>query len=97
MDFLFQLQLLRQPNHCWNLCLHRYSMRGDLMGSNLPNNLFYKSLKSSIDKASKKLETMKTDSNPSKLNLKKSKTKKIDHVKSNLKDQPRSLPLQVQI
>ncbi|THG05894.1 hypothetical protein TEA_022222 [Camellia sinensis var. sinensis] len=43
----------------------------------------YKSIKFSIDKASKKLKTMKTDSNPSKLNLKKSKTKKIHRVESN--------------
>ncbi|KAE8701672.1 Detected protein of unknown function [Hibiscus syriacus] len=42
----------------------------------------YKSLKSSIDKAAKKLETMKTDQNPNKLSTKKSKTKKIDRVES---------------
>ncbi|GMP87100.1 hypothetical protein CsSME_00039627 [Camellia sinensis var. sinensis] len=53
----------------------------------------YKSLKSSIDKASKKLETMKTDSNPSKLSLKKSKTKKIDRVESSLKESSRDLSL----
>ncbi|KAL6955203.1 hypothetical protein U1Q18_007642 [Sarracenia purpurea var. burkii] len=53
----------------------------------------YKSLKSSIDKASKKLETMKTDSNPSKLNLKKSKTKKIDRVETSLKESSRDLSL----
>ncbi|XP_047319144.1 calcium load-activated calcium channel-like [Impatiens glandulifera] len=54
----------------------------------------YKSLKSSIDKASKKLETMKTDSTPSsKLNLKKSKTKKIDRVESTIKESSRDLSL----
>ncbi|KAE9455974.1 hypothetical protein C3L33_12124, partial [Rhododendron williamsianum] len=56
----------------------------------------YKSLKSSIDKASKKLETMKTDTptNPSsKPLLKKSKTKKIDRVESSLKESSRDLSL----
>ncbi|XAR68626.1 hypothetical protein NMG60_11003817 [Bertholletia excelsa] len=53
----------------------------------------YKSLKSSIDKASKKLETMKTDSNPSKLSVKKSKTKKIDRVETSLKESSRDLSL----
>ncbi|KAF7146710.1 hypothetical protein RHSIM_Rhsim04G0093900 [Rhododendron simsii] len=56
----------------------------------------YKSLKSSIDKASKKLETMKTDTptNPSSKPLpKKSKTKKIDRVESSLKESSRDLSL----
>ncbi|XP_059668537.1 uncharacterized protein LOC132313670 [Cornus florida] len=53
----------------------------------------YKSLKSSIDKASKKLETMKTDSNPTKLTVKKSKTKKIDRVETSLKESSRDLSL----
>jgi uncharacterized membrane protein (DUF106 family) len=64
----------------------------------------YKSLKSSIDKASKKLETMKTDnsssssssaipSSSSKPLLKKSKTKKIDRVESSLKESSRDLSL----
>ncbi|KAJ0088286.1 hypothetical protein Patl1_32924 [Pistacia atlantica] len=52
----------------------------------------YKSLKSSIDKASKKLETMKTD-NPTKISLKKSKTKKIDRVETSLKESSRDLSL----
>ncbi|WCJ34050.1 Calcium load-activated calcium channel [Euphorbia peplus] len=47
----------------------------------------YKSLKSSIDKASKKLETMKT------VTIKKSKTKKIDRVESSLKESSRDLSL----
>ncbi|KAF5737362.1 transmembrane and coiled-coil domain-containing protein 1 [Tripterygium wilfordii] len=51
----------------------------------------YKSLKSSIDKASKKLETMKTD--PNKIITKKSKTKKIDRVETSLKDASRDLSL----
>ncbi|MBA0587874.1 hypothetical protein Gorai_000995 [Gossypium raimondii] len=53
----------------------------------------YKSLKSSIDKAAKKLETMKTDQNPSKLSTKKSKTKKIDRVETSLKESSRDLSL----
>ncbi|RAL38131.1 hypothetical protein DM860_000825 [Cuscuta australis] len=51
----------------------------------------YKSLKSSIDKASKKLETMRTlesSSNPNK-----SKTKKIDRVETTLKESSRDLSL----
>uniref|UniRef100_A0A5B7B4Y7 Calcium load-activated calcium channel n=1 Tax=Davidia involucrata TaxID=16924 RepID=A0A5B7B4Y7_DAVIN len=53
----------------------------------------YKSLKSSIDKASKKLETMKTDSTAIKLTLKKAKTKKIDRVETSLKESSRDLSL----
>lgn len=53
----------------------------------------YKSLKSSIDKASKKLETMKTDNPSSKLTIKKSKTKKIDRVETSLKESSRDLSL----
>ncbi|XP_017608161.1 uncharacterized protein LOC108454267 [Gossypium arboreum] len=53
----------------------------------------YKSLKSSIDKAAKKLEIMKTDQNPSKLSTKKSKTKKIDRVETSLKESSRDLSL----
>ncbi|KAA8518316.1 hypothetical protein F0562_015801 [Nyssa sinensis] len=53
----------------------------------------YKSLKSSIDKASKKLETMKTDTSATKINLKKSKTKKIDRVETSLKESSRDLSL----
>ncbi|CAH9063341.1 unnamed protein product [Cuscuta europaea] len=56
----------------------------------------YKSLKSSIDKASKKLETMKTleSSNPAALlTSKKSKTKKIDRVETSLKESSRDLSL----
>ncbi|KAI3706529.1 hypothetical protein L6452_24332 [Arctium lappa] len=49
----------------------------------------YKSLKSAIDKASKKLETMKTDSTA----LRKSKTKKIDRVETSLKESSRDLSL----
>ncbi|KAE8125317.1 hypothetical protein FH972_020141 [Carpinus fangiana] len=52
----------------------------------------YKSLRSSIDKAAKKLETMKTDSSSAKL-AKKSKTKKIDRVESSLKESSRDLSL----
>ncbi|KAK3019119.1 hypothetical protein RJ639_045336 [Escallonia herrerae] len=52
----------------------------------------YKSLKSTIDKASKKLETMKTTTEPS-LATKKSKTKKIDRVESSLKESSRDLSL----
>ncbi|XP_065857462.1 uncharacterized protein [Euphorbia lathyris] len=51
----------------------------------------YKSLKSSIDKASKKLETMKTET--TKITNKKSKTKKIDRVESSLKESSRDLSL----
>ncbi|KAL1314435.1 hypothetical protein HN51_041239 [Arachis hypogaea] len=51
----------------------------------------YKNLRSSIDKASKKLETMKTESN--KINIKKSKTKKIDRVETSLKESSRDLSL----
>ncbi|XP_019154162.1 PREDICTED: calcium load-activated calcium channel-like [Ipomoea nil] len=56
----------------------------------------YKSLKSTIDKASKKLETMKTLelSNPAAfLTTKKSKTKKIDRVETSLKESSRDLSL----
>ncbi|VFQ97558.1 unnamed protein product [Cuscuta campestris] len=57
----------------------------------------YKSLKSSIDKASKKLETMRTlesSSNPTvSLTSKKSKTKKIDRVETALKESSRDLSL----
>ena len=49
----------------------------------------YKNLRSNIDKAAKKLETMKTDTN--KLNTKKSKTKKIDRVETSLKESSRDL------
>ncbi|KAL4578265.1 hypothetical protein LXL04_014385 [Taraxacum kok-saghyz] len=52
----------------------------------------YKSLKSSIDKASKKLETMKTDSTVTAA-PKKSKTKKIDRVETSLKESSRDLSL----
>ncbi|KAH7512363.1 hypothetical protein FEM48_Zijuj12G0082800 [Ziziphus jujuba var. spinosa] len=50
----------------------------------------YKSLRSSIDKAAKKLETMKTDT--AKI-TKKSKTKKIDRVETSLKESSRDLSL----
>ncbi|KAF6150236.1 hypothetical protein GIB67_000110 [Kingdonia uniflora] len=50
----------------------------------------YKSLRSSIDKASKKLETMKTEGPSS---TKKSKTKKIDRVETTLKESTRDLSL----
>ncbi|KAM7500290.1 hypothetical protein LguiA_024704 [Lonicera macranthoides] len=53
----------------------------------------YKSLKSTIDKASKKLETMKTDSTAPKISIKKSKTKKIDRVETSLKESSRDLSL----
>lgn len=52
----------------------------------------YKNLRNSIDKAAKKLETMKTDTN-SKISAKKSKTKKIDRVESSLKESSRDLSL----
>nr|AFK34230.1 unknown [Lotus japonicus] len=45
----------------------------------------YKNLRSSIDKASKKLETMKTDSQ--KINIKKSKTKKLTVLRQASKNQ----------
>ncbi|KAI4348803.1 hypothetical protein L6164_009480 [Bauhinia variegata] len=51
----------------------------------------YKNLRSSIDKAAKKLETMKTDSNN--INVKKSKTRKIDRVETSLKESNRDLSL----
>ncbi|KAI9090574.1 hypothetical protein K1719_028427 [Acacia pycnantha] len=51
----------------------------------------YKNLRSSIDKAAKKLETMKVDTN--KINVKKSKTKKIDRVETSLKESSRDLSL----
>ncbi|GKA14524.1 calcium load-activated calcium channel-like protein [Tanacetum coccineum] len=50
----------------------------------------YKSLKTAIDKASKKLETMKTDNN---MATKKNKTKKIDRVETTLKESTRDLSL----
>ncbi|KAL2466257.1 Protein of unknown function DUF106 [Abeliophyllum distichum] len=54
----------------------------------------YKSLKSTIDKASKKLETMKTTgSNNPPSNILKSKTKKIDRVETSLKESSRDLSL----
>ncbi|KAB2608069.1 transmembrane and coiled-coil domain-containing protein 1 [Pyrus ussuriensis x Pyrus communis] len=53
----------------------------------------YKSLRSSIDKAAKKLETMKTDSSSAAKITKKSKTKKIDRVESSLKESSRDLSL----
>ncbi|XP_073277420.1 uncharacterized protein [Primulina huaijiensis] len=56
----------------------------------------YKSLKSTIDKASKKLETMKTSdatSVPSNLIKKSSRTKKIDRVETSLKESSRDLSL----
>ncbi|PWA47170.1 hypothetical protein CTI12_AA500270 [Artemisia annua] len=49
----------------------------------------YKSLKTAIDKASKKLETMKTDNMVSKKN----KAKKIDRVETTLKESTRDLSL----
>ncbi|KAJ4972597.1 hypothetical protein NE237_005771 [Protea cynaroides] len=52
----------------------------------------YKSLRSSIDKASKKLEIMKTGDNKGGSN-KKSKTKKIDRVETSLKESSRDLSL----
>lgn len=56
----------------------------------------YKSLKSTIDKASKKLETMKTtDASPaaSILLKKSSKTKKMDRVETSLKESSRDLSI----
>lgn len=53
----------------------------------------YKTLRSSIDKAAKKLETMKTEANPGKIIVKKSKTKKIDRVETSLKESSRDLSL----
>ena len=62
----------------------------------------YKSLRSSIDKAAKKLETIKTETPNSsssssvakvKISNKKSKTKKIDRVKTSLKESSRDLSL----
>lgn len=50
----------------------------------------YKSLKSTIDKASKKLETMKTTDALLKKN---SKTKKIDRVETSLKESSRDLSM----
>ncbi|PSS21117.1 Calcium load-activated calcium channel like [Actinidia chinensis var. chinensis] len=50
----------------------------------------YKSLKSSIDKASKKLEIMKTDSP---INKAKAKAKKMDRVETSLKESSRDLSL----
>ncbi|XP_043693866.1 calcium load-activated calcium channel-like [Telopea speciosissima] len=52
----------------------------------------YKSLRSTIDKASKKLEIMKTVDNKGGSN-KKSKTKKIDRVETSLKESSRDLSL----
>ncbi|KAI3883509.1 hypothetical protein MKX03_010522 [Papaver bracteatum] len=51
----------------------------------------YKSLRSTIDKASKKLEVMKTVE--TKVSTKKSKTKKIDRVETSLKESSRDLSL----
>ncbi|GAB4843764.1 hypothetical protein Ancab_013729 [Ancistrocladus abbreviatus] len=57
----------------------------------------YKSLRSSIDKSSKKLESMKTldNNNSGKSSSKKStsKTKKMDRVETSLKDASRDLSL----
>ncbi|XP_060177530.1 uncharacterized protein LOC132607536 [Lycium barbarum] len=53
----------------------------------------YKSLKSTIDKASKKLETMKTNEPIPSIQTKKSKTKKIDRVETSLKESTRDLSL----
>ncbi|KAK1262933.1 hypothetical protein QJS04_geneDACA017481 [Acorus gramineus] len=61
----------------------------------------YKSLKSSIDKASRKLESMKTPSNPTSSSSnpnpnapsKKSRSKKIDRVETSLKESTRDLSL----
>lgn len=54
----------------------------------------YKSLKSTIDRASKKLETMKTGpGSNNEATLKKSKTKKIDRVETSLKESSRDLSL----
>ncbi|KAL2535147.1 Protein of unknown function DUF106 [Abeliophyllum distichum] len=53
----------------------------------------YKSLKSTIDKASKKLETMKTTDPNTATIIKKSKTKKIDRVESSLKESSRDLSM----
>ena len=62
----------------------------------------YKSLRSSIDKAAKKLETIKTETPNSsssssaakvKISNKKSKTKKIDRVETSLKESSRDLSL----
>ncbi|KAK9290519.1 hypothetical protein L1049_008689 [Liquidambar formosana] len=53
----------------------------------------YKTLRSSIDKASKKLESMKTTSNPNLIAKKSSKTKKIDRFESSLKESNRDLSL----
>ncbi|PIN07175.1 putative membrane protein [Handroanthus impetiginosus] len=56
----------------------------------------YKSLKSTIDKASKKLETMKTtdaNSGSSVLLKKSSKTKKMDRVETSLKESSRDLSI----
>ncbi|XP_051148963.1 uncharacterized protein LOC127263786 [Andrographis paniculata] len=53
----------------------------------------YKSLKSSIDKASKKLETMKTTDAASTVLKKSSKTKKIDRVETSLKESSRDLSM----
>ncbi|KAK4346063.1 hypothetical protein RND71_036239 [Anisodus tanguticus] len=54
----------------------------------------YKSLKFTIDKASKKLETMKTNNDPiPSILTKKSKTKKIDRVETSLKESTRDLSL----
>lgn len=50
----------------------------------------YKSLKSSTDKASKKLETMKIET-PARISTKKPKTKKIDRVQTSLKESNRDL------
>ncbi|KAK4725507.1 hypothetical protein R3W88_028286 [Solanum pinnatisectum] len=53
----------------------------------------YKSLKSTIDKASKKLEIMKTQEPVPSVLTKKSKTKKIDRVETSLKESTRDLSL----
>lgn len=53
----------------------------------------YKTLRSSIDKAAKKLETMKTTSNPNLIAKKSSKIKKIDRFETSLKESNRDLSL----
>ncbi|EPS74233.1 hypothetical protein M569_00528 [Genlisea aurea] len=53
----------------------------------------YKSLMSTIDKASKKLETMKTSDANSNILKKSSKTKKMDRVETSLKESSRDLSM----
>ncbi|CAI0402577.1 unnamed protein product, partial [Linum tenue] len=84
------LQVRRQPDGGRDIPLYRRRLRG-ISWILIYRTSSYKSLKSSIDKASKKLETMKTDT--TKIVTKKSNSKKINRVETSLKESSRDLSL----